>query len=188
MASGMEIYFIEIRGTRPLLVHAPVDLGDVPSRRRGEHLDPKTEAERYLYRDLEGKPCIPAINVKACLRDAGRNYRVRGRRSTFAAMIRAGIDIEPFYIPILDPDTGKIAEWVVDIRPVVVQRNRILRARPRFDKWMLRFKVINKDPTVILRDAFKKILVDAGKWIGLGDFRPEFGLFEVTKFEVINGG
>jgi len=181
----METYEIEIVGVRPLLVHAPVGLGDVPSRRRGEHFSPQQEAEMYLYRDPDGRPCIPAINIKACLRDAGRNYRVKGRRSTFAAMIRAGIDVEPFYIPILDPETTQIAKWVVDYRPVVVQGQRIMRARPRFDRWMLRFKVVNKDPTVILRDAFKKILEDAGKWIGLGDYRPEFGLFEVRKIEVL---
>jgi len=181
----MEIYEITIKGVRPLLLHAPVELSDVPTRRRGEHYDPKTEAEMYIYRDPDGRPCVPAINVKACLREAGRNYRVKGRKSTFAAMIRAGIDIEPFYIPILDPDTNQIAKWTVDYRPVVVQRNRIMRARPRFDKWMLRFKVINKDPTVILRDALRKILEDAGKWIGLCDYRPEFGLFEVADFKVL---
>jgi hypothetical protein len=31
----------------------------------------------------------------------------------------------------------------------------------------------------------KRIVEDAGKWIGLGDFRPEFGLFEVVEFEVL---
>ena len=178
---GVEVYEVEIEGVRPLLVHAPVGLGDVPARRRGEHYDPKVEAEMYLYRDPEGRPCIPAINLKACL----RNYRVKGRKSTFAAMIRAGIDIEPFYIPILDPKTNQVAEWVVDYRPVVIQCQRIMRARPRFDRWMLRFKVINRDPTIILREVFKKILEDAGKWIGLGDYRPEFGLFRVKKFNVL---
>jgi len=185
VVARMEVYEIEIVGVKPLLVHAPVGLGDVPSRRRGEHLKPEEEAEMYLYKDHDGRPCIPAINVKACLRDAGRNYKIKGRRSTFASMIRAGIDVEPFYIPILDPETNQLAKWVVDIRPVVVQGNRILRARPRFDKWMLRFRVVNRDPNIILRDAFKKILEDAGKWVGLGDFRPEFGLFKVAKFHVI---
>ena len=65
----------------------------------------------------------------------------------------------------------------------MVQRSRILRARPKFDEWSLEFKIINKDPTVIHADTLKKILIDAGKWYGLGDFRPEFGLFRVEKFE-----
>jgi len=179
MEENEEIYLVKIVGVRPLLMHAPTGLGDKPTRRRGEHLDPKTEAELYLYKDEKGNIVIPSVNIKACIRDAGANYRVSGRRSTFKSMIRAGLDIRPFpYVPL--QHNG----WVVDIRPVVVQRSRILRARPRFDKWSLEFEIINKDPTVIHRDTLKRILIDAGKYYGLGDFRPEFGLFRVEKFEV----
>jgi len=187
----VERYHVIVKGTRPLLMHAPTGLGDKPQRRRGEHLEPEVEARSYLYRDDEGRIVIPAVNIKACIRDAGANYRVSGRRCTFKAMIKAALDIEPFpYVPLLVPDGEKPGNWrlatdndyVVDIRPVVVQGSRILRARPRFDKWALEFSIINKDPTVVHAETLKKILVDAGKWYGLGDFRPEFGLFEVVKF------
>jgi len=177
-----ERYLVEIKGVKPLLMHAPVDLGDNPRRRRGEHLPPEKEAELYLYRDDKDNIVIPSLNIKAMLRDAGRNYKISGRRTTYGAMIKAGIDIEPYpYVPL--EHNG----WKVDIRPVVVQRSRILRARPRFDEWGLRFTVVNKDPTVLLRDIMRKVVEDAGKWIGLGDFRPEFGLFELKKFEVVKG-
>jgi hypothetical protein len=159
-------------------MHAPT-LGDKPKLRRGEHLDPKTEAESYLYKDAEGRICVPSVNVKACIREAGRNYRVSGRRTTFAAMIRAGLDIKPYpMIPLIHNG------WQVDIRPVVVQRSRILRARPRFEEWGLEFEIIDNDPTIIHADTLEKILIDAGKYYGLGDFRPEFGLFKVEKFVV----
>jgi hypothetical protein len=179
--ANTEVYYIKIAGTKPLLMHAPTGLGDKPRLRRGEHLDPKVEAESYLYKDVEGKICIPSVNIKACIREAGRNYRVSGRRTTFAAMIRAGLDVKPFpYVPLIHNG------WQVDIRPVVVQRNRILRARPRFDEWALEFQIINNDPTIIHQDTLKKILEDAGKYYGLGDFRPEFGTFKVEKFEKIH--
>jgi len=174
-----EVYTVKIVGTKPLLMHAPTGLGGKPQRRRGEHPDPKTEAESYLYKDPEGRIVIPSVNIKACIREAGRNYKVSGRRTTFAAMIRAALDIKPYpYVPLIH-DGG----WRVDIRPVVVQRNRILRARPRFDKWALEFQIVNSDPTIIHKDTLKRILIDAGKYYGLGDFRPEFGLFSVEKFE-----
>jgi hypothetical protein len=173
----MEIYKVKIKGIKPLLMHAPTGLGDKARLRRGEHLDPKIEAESYLYKNEKGEICIPSVNIKACIREAGRNYRVSGRRTTFAAMIRAGLDVNPFpMVPLLHNG------WQVDIRPVVVQRNRILRARPRFDEWTLEFQIVNQDPTVIHKDTLKKILEDAGKYYGLGDFRPEFGLFEVEEF------
>ena len=173
-----EVYHVRIVGTKPLLMHAPTGLGDKPKLRRGEHLDPKTEAELALYKDPEGNIVIPSTNIKACIREAGRNYKISGRKITFAAMIRAGIDISPSpYVPLIHNG------WEVDIRPVVVQKSRILRARPRFDKWTLEFKIINNDPTIIHEDTLKRILEDAGKYYGLGDFRPEFGTFKVEKFE-----
>ena len=177
--ADMERYLVRIKGVKPLLMHAPTGLGDNPQRRRGEHLSPEEEAEAGLYKDAEGNIIIPALNVKAMLREAGRNYKISGRKTTFGAAIKAGIDIEPFYIPL------KHNGWKVDLRPVVVQRSRILRARPRFDEWELEFTIINKDPNVLLRDTMKRIIEDAGKWIGLGDYRPEFGLFNVEEFRVI---
>jgi len=176
-----ERYLVRIKGVKPLLMHAPKGLGDNPRRRRGEHLSPEEEAEAALYKDPQGNIVIPAVNVKAMLREAGRNYKISGRKTTFGAAIRAGIDIEPFYIPL------KHKGWKVDLRPVVVQRSRILRARPRFDEWELEFTIINKDPNVLLRDTMKRIIEDAGKWIGLGDYRPEFGLFSVEEFRVLSG-
>lgn len=182
MKVRVEKYFVRIKGTRPLLMHAPVGLGDNPSLRRGEHLPPEKEAEMYLYKDSQGNIVVPAINIKACLRDAGRNYKISGRKTTYGAAIKAGIDIEPApYVPL------KHNGWEVDIRPVVVQRNRILRARPRFDEWELEFTIVNKDPQVLLKDTMKKVVEDAGRWIGLGDFRPEFGLFEVVEFKEVKG-
>jgi len=176
----MEVYQVRIVGVRPLLMNSPsAFIGDKPTLRRGEHLDPKTEAELRLYKDEEGNIVIPAYMVKACIREAGRNYRVRGRCSTFASMIRAGIIVQPEMIPL--EHNG----WVVDVRPVVVQKQRILRYRPRFNKWALNFEVVNLDPTVIHADILRKILDDAGKFCGLGDYRPEYGLFRVERFVVV---
>jgi hypothetical protein len=174
----MEIYKVKIKGVKPLLMHNPIGIDNKPKLRRGEHLDPKVEAESYLYKDEKGNIVIPARMIKACIRNAGRNYTVRGRgKTTFAAIIRAGIDINPENIPLISDG------WKVDVQFVVVQRNRIPRARPRFDNWELEFEIINKDPTIINKDVLKQILIDAGKYYGIGDYRPDYGLFEVVKFE-----
>lgn len=172
----METYKVKINGVKPLLLHNPVGISDKPKIRRGEHLEPKVEAESYLYKDQEGNICIPAANIKACIREAGRNYRISGRRTTFASMVRAGLEIRPEMVPLIHNG------WEVDLRSVVIQRQRIPRARPRFNTWALEFEIINKDPTIIHQDTLKKILIDAGKYYGLGDFRPEYGLFELIYF------
>jgi hypothetical protein len=176
---SVEVYEVEIVGIRPLLMNAPnLEQLQIASKRRSEVPDPRKEAEMKLYKSPDGKICVPAYVVKACIRSAGRNYKLQGRKSTYASMIRAGIDIEPEWIPIV-PD-----KWVVDIRPVVVNRgSRVLRARPRFDEWSLKFRIINKDPSIIRFDVLRKILIDAGRFYGLCDYRPDFGLFKVVKFE-----
>jgi hypothetical protein len=67
----------------------------------------------------------------------------------------------------------------------VVRGSRIPRARPRFDEWALEFRIVNLDPGLLRRDVIHRILVDAGRFHGLGDFRPEFGLFKVEKFNAL---
>jgi hypothetical protein len=174
----MEVYKVKIKCIKSLLMHNPVGIENKPKLRRGEHLDPKVEAESYLYKDEKGNIVIPARVIKACIRNAGRNYTVKGRgKTTFASMIRAGLEITPENIPLISDG------WKVDVQSVIIQRNRIPRARPRFDSWELEFEIVNKDPTIINKDVLKQILIDAGKYYGIGDYRPDYGLFEVINFE-----
>ena len=178
----METYKVRIRGTKSLLMHSPEGMiGDKPKLRRGEHLEPRMEAESYLYKDADGRICMPATCIKACIREAGRNYKISGRRTTFASMVRAGLEIAPSMVPLIHN------QWQVDVRSVVIQRQRILRARPKFNDWSLEFEINNGDPTIIHQDTLEKILTDAGRYYGLGDFRPEFGLFEVEEFSIKSG-
>ena len=71
--------------------------------------------------------------------------------------------------------------WTLDQRSAVVQRGRILRARPRWDAWALKFTVQVTDPRGTEIDL-KQFLEEAGRTVGIGDYRPKFGLFEVTEF------
>ena len=168
-----EAYEVRIEGVRPLLMNALL----THTQTQDEYLDPKSEAEMRLYKDPNGNVCIPAKMVKACLVCAGKNYVVEGIRMSAETVIRAGIRIKPEYIPL------EYDKWVVDSRPAVVRRSRVIRHRPRFDRWALEFNMINLDPSVLRMDTLRKMLEDAGKWCGLGDYRPEYGLFRVTKFE-----
>jgi len=70
------------------------------------------------------------------------------------------------------------------LRTVVINRARVPKARPKFEKWMLEFTVEILDP-VVTSSSLKEILIDAGKYNGLLDFRPLFGLFEVVTFEKV---
>lgn len=183
MEKKLEVYRVKIQGKRPLLMHKiPQELGR--KGRSGEKPDPKEDAEKAIYRDRDGKIIFPAFNVKSAMSRAAREYTVPGKgKRTFKDLVKAGILIEPQDIPLKIPDgSDPEKSWEIDLRPVVVQRARIIRARPRFDNWELEFNVSILD-SIIKQDNVKNFITDAGKYNGLGDFRPEFGLFEVVEFE-----
>ncbi len=80
-------------------------------------------------------------------------------------------------------------EYKIDLRPVVVQRARIIRARPCLDNWKLKFHLVYNDDVIQDIEILKSILEEAGQRIGLLDNRPqkygENGCFKVVSFKSI---
>ena len=179
----MEKFKVEIRGTRPLLMnscrHMIEERENKPSRGMKE-ITSKEEAEKLLYLDKEENIVVPSLTILACLRKSAVNFKVPGRgKKTYKDFIYAGIGIEPREIPLITSNG-----WEVDLQIVVIGNGRIVKPRPRFDEWKLNFEAEILD-VIITPSTLKEILVDAGKFNGLLDFRPLFGLFEITEFEKI---
>ena len=83
-------------------------------------------------------------------------------------------------------DWGKRCQYTV---PVVVQRNRILRTRARFElPWSVDAVVVAAED-LIARERLREWLEFAGQRIGLGDWRPEksgsHGRFRVEVLEPV---
>jgi len=147
---------------------------------RKKEYDPKVDAEKALYKDKDGNIVVPSFCLLSCLRESAKNFQVPGKgKKTFKNFIYAGIQIEPVEIPLITEDS-----YEIDLKPVVVNRSRIIRARPRFDEWTLEFMIEITDP-IISPENLKQILKDAGKYNGLLDFRPLYGLFTLESFEEI---
>jgi hypothetical protein len=145
----------------------------------GDIKDPKLEAEKALYRNKKGEIYTPSAQIMGALIKSATDYRIPGKgKKTFKDAFKSGILIEP------DEIIHKIPSWEVDIRPVVINQARVPRARPRFDKWELEFNVTILDER-ITPAYLKEILTTAGQYIGIGDYRPTYGLFEVVKIEPI---
>ena len=178
----VEKYNVQIKGTRPLLMHSCASMLEESRNKttRSKEYDPKTDAENALYKDAEGNIVIPSFCVLSCLRESAKNFQVPGKgKKTYKAFIFAGVQIEPIDIPLISDDS-----YEVDLKPVVVQRSRIVRARPRFDTWALAFRIEIVDP-IITPQILKQIIEDAGRYNGLLDFRPLYGLFKLTSFEKV---
>lgn len=142
-------------------------------------------AQKKLYTGTDGNPMIPQPNVLRCLVEGGRFHKVGKSQVTTAksSMLFSCIDIEGAEVPIVHTQP-----WKVDTRAVRIPSTggRILAHRPMFDDWKLSF-VMDIDTTIMSPKLMRQIVDDAGKRIGLGDFRPAtkgpYGRFVVTNWQ-----
>lgn len=177
----MKTIQVEIEGTAPLLqnkmsIETEASLENVVKKRHGQ---PKGEdPERLLYK-LDGKICQPAEHIFQAICKQMGNYKIQGRgKKSYKEMAQGALEVVPEYI------VHKNQKWVVDVRTVVIPstRGRVVKRRPRFNEWQLAFQIniLNDD---LPESVVKSALDDAGAMSGIGDYRPRFGRFIVTKFK-----
>jgi len=82
-----------------------------------------------------------------------------------------------------------VEDWdYLDQRRVVVQRNAITRTRPAFTKgWECEFTLTSLLPEYITPEFLRVLVDEAGRIIGIGDFRPSHGRFVVSHWHVFTG-
>jgi hypothetical protein len=89
-------------------------------------------------------------------------------------------------ISLTDLATTSQKNWdYEDRRRVCIQRNAITRVRPAlFKGWQVEYDLQVNIPEYIAPDTLNQVISSAGRLIGIGDFRPTFGRFQIVKFEV----
>ena len=85
---------------------------------------------------------------------------------------------------LIDPATAAaLVDYDIDTRRATVQRNAVLRSRPRLEKWAAKVE-LEIDEEFIAEPTLRELMDIAGRIIGVGDFRPEksgpFGRFRVA--------
>ena len=145
------------------------------------------ECQNGLYLDAEGRPTLPAAALRAVIEGAAR-------KSKQGAQVREGLLVESVDSFTYDverygktaEDLGKSAQFTV---PVVVQRARLLRTRPKFDTPWGVVATLDTDETLVDKSQLTAWLGIAGRRIGLGDWRPEksgmYGRFEPVSVKEI---
>lgn len=171
---------VEIQGIAPLLQHRfPIEEHGVnTSKSKKKVYDPQEEAEKCLYKNPKGEIYQPAEHIFQSMVKAAVDFKFEKKKS-YKDVITSGVLVEPEEIPLIFE-----GNYEIDARGAVVQRSRIVRWRPRFNKWKLRFTINILDDENISVPALKEILERAGATKGIGDYRPRFGRFMVTSFHV----
>jgi len=150
-----------------------------------EALDKKPveeQAKLAAYWTPDGKLYVPGVAIQRAIVNGATFSKGKGRGS-LQKPVAACVIVSPDYC-ILDQQT-----YVIDSRPVVIPstKGRVLRHRPRFDKWCVKFN-IEWDNTLIKESELRRIVDDTGSRVGLLDFRPQnkgpFGRFMVTSWKV----
>ncbi|HDH91463.1 MAG TPA: hypothetical protein ENF38_00755 [Candidatus Aenigmarchaeota archaeon] len=176
---------VKIKGVTPLLMNKlnPEDL-KAKTRSRLKQFNPEEEARKSAYIDvINGKRqlYIPSEAIFRAMINASGIYRTR--KMSLKGILAGSIRIEPEKIPL-----GK-DKYEIDIRPVRIQKDAVLRARAKVPNWEAEFFLIYDDELIKDSEILLRILKDAGKRFGLLDYRPQtggpFGVFEVVEFKEI---
>lgn len=177
---------VVIEGTgQGLLMHSAQSMeAQKATKNPAKTYDHEEEAEKVAYRTKDGYLHVPARCIKASLLNAAAWYKF-GKKS--AKQIIAGCTrLEPYEVVLTDKAGKKMKKYEIDTRPVVVQRARIIRARPLISDWQLSFDLVYNDDMIGKPDLLRQIMEEAGQRIGLLDNRPqkygENGTFRVVKF------
>lgn len=179
----MKRIHVKVDGISPYLMHKFVGNGDEKVKIKTGTKNYKDEIETAVYKNAEGEVYIPSSQIHGCIIEAGKRMQITGRgKSTYSKLFGAFLLIEPATM-IINPQT-----YTVDERPVIVQRARVVRYRPKWEKWSLEFDVVIMDDN-IASEVVKQALDDGGRYTGIGDFRPAkkgpFGRFQVVEYKEV---
>lgn len=178
-------YSVEVRieGTSALLFHAwNVDaVAEKAASKKGSKSKKTDNVESYVYRDRKGEICLPGEYLRGAIITAAKYQQdPRSPRKSAADLYKAGV------VSLTELASLGKATWdYEDKRRVTVQRAGITRVRPAFQPgWSCEIMLQVLTPEYISPAALQEVISQAGRLIGVGDFRPTFGRFMVTKFEV----
>ena len=166
-------------------MNKPEEMGfDVQWVEKTATTDYEKEALQKLYRDADGTIYQPSAHVERAIMEAGKKLKMKGRgKATYSKIFGSMVSVEPDAIPHLNQNF-EIHKGLVVIPST---KGRIMRYRPMFKKWGLKFEVLAEDE--IEASTIKESLEIAGKYSGLGDWRPEkkgkFGKFQVVSFKEV---
>lgn len=133
------------------------------------------EAEAGAYRTDGGQLYIkPEAFQGSIISSRGGASGVKFGKATAGAMVSAGVDfLVEEQCPLFHPKTeAPIRSYRIDERPVVVQKARVLRARPAIDEWAcnLTVEIDERYMTILMLES---LLNASGKMAGVGDYRPQ---------------
>lgn len=176
---------ISIVGICPILFHRwNVESVESKSKAKKGSAEKKSDdVESYVYRNDKGELAIPGEYLRGAIIAAAKFQQdPRSPRKSAADLFKAAI------VSLTDLASLKVKDWdYLDKRRVVIQRNAITRSRPAMrEGWKADFILQVQLPEYVDEQLLNTTVQAAGRLIGLADFRPSYGRFSVTRFQVLD--
>jgi len=173
-----------VEGAAPLLFHAwSVDGVEAKGKAsKGSKARKTDDVQSYVYRDAGGFICIPGEYMRMSLAYAAKYMQdPRSPRKSAMDLFKAGV------VVLTELASLGTKDWdYLDRRRVQVQRSGITRCRPAMNTgWKATFVIQILLPEYIDQLLLQTAIMNAGRLVGLGDFRPTFGRFNAVSFEML---
>jgi len=174
---------VKIQGVSDLLFHR-WNCEEVEAKaqaKKGSKARKTDNLESYVYRDEKNNICIPGEYLRMSIIYAAKYKQdPRSIRKSAMDLYKAGV----VSLNVLSSLNAKKWDYE-DKRRVVIQRSGINRIRPAMKTgWEAEFDFLVNIPEYITPMDFNESLQTAGRLVGVGDFRPTYGRFVITQFEV----
>lgn len=177
-------YLVEvaISGTAPMLFHrwSCDAVAEKAKAAKGSKAKKSDNVESYVYRNEQGELCLPGEYLRQSVLTAARfRQDPRSPRKSALDLFKAGV------VSVTELASLGVKDWdYLDRRRVVVQRNAVTRERPAMRTgWTATVQLQVLTPEYITPDILSEVVTNAGRLVGVGDFRPTFGRFRVASFE-----
>lgn len=179
---------VTIEGVAPLLFHrwSCEDVEAKANAAKGSKAKKTDNVESYVYRCADGTIGIPGTYLVGSITNKSNGAAKylqdpRSPRKSALDLYKAGV------IPLtICASLGRDTWDYLDQQRVVIQQSAVTRIRPAFlPGWQATFDLQVNLPEYIRKSDLLQILTNAGRLVGVGDFRPTYGRFQVISFEVL---
>lgn len=184
----MKIATAHLKSVSPYSQNRKHNAPNINDKESASDKEARTWRER-LHVNKDGYIFIPPMVFKKTLEEAAQflSQRIPGKgKATYTKHFAAGVlCTEPLVLPIRKEDAKE--NWLS--LPSNGKRGsggRVDKCIPVIEEWEGKVDFLILDET-ITKDIFTSTLIDAGRFIGIGNFRPinrgYFGRFEVIKVD-----
>jgi len=172
---------VAIEGTADLLFHAwnTEAVDEKAKAAKGSKAKKTDNIETYVVRNDDGVICLPGEYLRGAIINAAKfRQDPRSPRKSAMDLYKAGVVSLTPLAPL-----GK-STWDYEHRGrVVVQRSAVTRTRPAFKAgWRAEFDLLVNLPEYIPAAELHEVINAAGRLVGVGDFRPTYGRFVVSRY------